>query len=274
MSSDALAVARGAVRDGGAALEHFVQVLASRRVGPRVLARAVPEVQAGCGSLLGALRALEAALEAELGEDTGGVDAVRGLLAYAAKQVEALEAGLASNRSRSTSMDARTRLALETLARPIAGDLGSVVRLVDMVGAPVTSARTAIDFDDALAARRSPQRSTATPVLAVVDVRSSELRVGDARLVLELLEFCVATVVRAGVEAPRILVEAGADGAPSFTVDAAPRHTTSDASACRVLDVILRDELPREADVVRAAARRAGIELVVAADGRSVSLSH
>jgi len=39
-----------------------------------------------------------------------------------------------------------------------------------------------------------------------------------------------------------------------------------------MIDVSLRAELPREADVVRAAARRAGISLDIGTDGRTVKL--
>lgn len=275
-ASDALAVARGDVRDGVAAIEHFLEVLASRRVGPRVLARAVPEVQDGCGPLRAAVSSLAEAFAVELASDAAGLEAATALLAYATSRVDELSAALAGREQ--ATMDARARLALEAIVRRIAGELGTVVRLVDLLGAPVTSETTTIDFGDALSVRRPSRRSTVTPVVAVVEVRTDELTVGDARLVLELLDFAVAKVVRAGVSAPRIVVESGPEGFPVFTVDAAPpgakvRDPAAEDTAGRVFDVALRDELPREADVVGAAARRAGLKLSVAEDGRRVTLS-
>ena len=272
-ASDALALARGDVRDGVASIEHFLQVLASRRVGPRVLARAVPEVLAGCAPLRTALRALAEALSAELSADPEGLDAARGLLAHAAGRIDHLEAALAAQRGAS-SMDARERLGLEAIVRRVATELGTVVRLVDLLGTTVTSETTTIDLGDALAQRRARPRSGTTQILTAVDVRVSELTVGDARLVLDLLDLAVARVVRAGVAAPRIVVELGPEGFPVFTVGAAvakPREGRGDDG--QVLEVVLRDELPREADVVRAAARHAGIELTVAEDGQTVSIA-
>ncbi|MFT3766101.1 MAG: hypothetical protein QM820_11385 [Minicystis sp.] len=273
--ADALSLARGDVRDGAAAIEHFREVLASRRVGPRMLARAVPEMAAGCAPLLRALTALADALAVELEADPEGVAAVRALLAHAETRVAELLAALAAHEG--GGMDARARLAMEAVVRRIAGELSEVVRLVDLLGAPVTSETTVIDFADAIAARRAGSRpgATGTSVAhAPVELRASELSVGDARLVLELLERAVATVVRAGVPAPRIVVESGPEGFPVFTISAGDARN---AGAGRlVFDAVLRDELPASAEVpgvVQAAARHAGIALTVADLGRKVTIA-
>ncbi len=266
---DTLAIARGDVRDGVASIEHFLQVLASRRVGPRVLSRGIPEVLAGCTPLHTALASLARSLAAELASDTAGLDAVTALLAHATSRLHELEAALVAHAS--VSLDARERLALEAVVRRVAADLGAVVRLVDLLGAAVTSETTTIDLDDALAQRRARPRPGTTPVLVSVDVRVSELTVGDARLVLELLDHAVATVVRAGVPAPRIAVDLGPDGFPLFTVAEPPPGVTGERT--QAIHVVLREELPREADVVRAAARHAGIDLAIAGDRRTVTIA-
>lgn len=272
-ASDALTIARGEVRDGVAAIDHFLQVLASRRVGPRVLARSVPEMAAGCEPLRAALAALGDAVAHELAADPAGVSAVRALLAHADARVRELTAALGAHAG--AAMDARVRLALEAVVRKVAGELGAVMRLVETLGAPVTSETTAIDFADALAARRvvSPRPGT-TVVHAAVEQRASELSVGDAHLVLELLELSVATVVRAGVDAPRIVVELGAEGFPVFTIEAGRQKIAVGSGAGGlVFDAVLRDELPHEADVMRAAARHAGIALTIADGGRKVTIA-
>jgi hypothetical protein len=271
--ADALALARGDVRDGVASIANFREMLASRRVGPRGLAGALPQVEEGCGPLRDSLETLERALEVELAADPEGVSAVQGLIAHAIAQVDALAQALAARRGR--PIDARERLGLEAVVLPVAGDLARVVRLVDLLGAPVTSDTTTIDFGDALS-ERNPAPRSATQVLATVEVRAEELAVGDARLVLELLEFAVATVARAGVPFPRIVVEGSAEGLPVFTIDAGPRPpkvSVGSGVEQRIFDVVMRDELPREADVVRAAARKLGIALTIAEDRRTVTIA-
>ncbi len=271
-AADALAIARGDVRDGIASIEHFLNVLTSRRVGPRVLARGIPEVRAGCEPLRTALSSLAGAVAVELARDPEGVDATAALLAHARGLVDQLDAAIQAAEGK--SLDARERLGLESDVRRAAGDLGTVLHLADLLGAPVTSETTTIDLDDALAQRRAHPRSGATAVLTAFDVRVSELTVGDARLVLDLLELAVATVVRAGVVAPRIVIALGPERFPVFTVDAVPGQAKDGSGGDgQVLDVVLRAELPREADVIRAAARHAGIALTVAADRRTVTLA-
>jgi hypothetical protein len=267
--ADALAIARGDVRDGVASIEHFLAVLGSRRVGPRVLARGIPEVLAGCTTLCASLASLAPALGAELAADPAGLAATQELLAHAVTRVGELATVLAANRS--ASLDARERLALEAIVRRIAGDLGAVVRLVDLLGAAVTSETTTIDLGDAFAQRRAQPRAGATPIVVAVEVRVSDLTVGDARLMLELLEHAVAIVLRAGVGRPGIVVDLGPDGFPVFAIGAAPEGQGSEGG--QAMHVVLRDELPRESDVVRAAARHAGIELAIAADRRGVTIA-
>jgi hypothetical protein len=106
-------------------------------------------------------------------------------------------------------------------------------------------------------------------VRAAVEQRTGDLLVGDARLTLELLELAVLCVARAGVVAPRIVVESGAEGFPVLTVEEAPPGHGSGLG----LEVALRDVLPREMDVARAAARHVGIDLRVAEGGRRVTIA-
>jgi hypothetical protein len=267
----ALAVARGDLRDGVAGIEHFLQVLVSRRVGPRVLARSIPEVLAGLFTLLGSVDALAGAIRLELGNDPEGVEAADGLLAHAEARVREITTALEPHAAAS-SIDARERLAVETVVRGVAGELGTLVRLVDLFGATVTSETTTIDLGDAIAQRRD--RPGDTPVLAQVDVRVADLTVGDARLVLDLLELAVATVVRAGLREPRIVVELGAEGFPVFTVCTPTGKVTEGSGGNgQTIYVVLRDELPGEAAFVRAAARHAGIELNMADDRRLVTIA-
>jgi hypothetical protein len=274
--SDALAAARGKVRDGVSAVENLDQLLGSRRVGPRQLPHAILGVQEGCGHLQEALVELEAAMTTHLGGDAEGIAAVASILAHAADRVRELVDTLMGREK--AVIDARERLRLEAIVHRIALELDTVMRLTDLLSASATSRSTVIDLGDVLAERRPPSR-TLTPVLAMVELRAPAL-VGDARIVLELLEFAVATVVRAGVEAPRIVADRGAEDLLVITIAPSPSRATTAApqvdpnpKTTRILDVSLRPELPCQGAVVRAAARRAGISYTTAPDGRSVTIS-
>lgn len=274
--SDALAAARGEVRDGISAVENLDQLLGSRRVGPRQLPHAILGVQEGCVGLLNALVELEKQMATHLRGDDEGIASVASILAYASGLVRDLAETLKGREK--AAIDARERLRLEAIVHRIARELDTVMRLTDLLSASATSRSTVIDLGDVLAERRPPSR-TLTPVLAMVELRAPAL-VGDARIVLELLEFAVATVVRAGVEAPRIVADRGADELLVITVGVSTSRTpltatSSDANprTTRILDVSLRPELPCQSAVVRAAARRAGIDYTVAPDGRAVTIT-
>ncbi len=270
LPGDALTIARGDVRDGVAAIEGFLQVLASRRVGPRVIASALPAVASGCAPLRAALTSLGGALEDELSADPEGIAAVHALLGRASDRVRELEEALAS-RGKPT-LEARERLALEAQVRQVAGELTAVVRLTDLLAGPVTSETMTIDFRDALGQRSHNTRPDATPVLAEVDLGATELRVGDARIVLELLDFAVATVARAGVRAPCVAVQNGPEGFPVLTVDGRKARQRPGVPPL-VLDVGVREALPGELSVVKAAANHAGIRFTVSADERLVTIA-
>ena len=274
--SDALAAARGKVRDGVSAVENLDQLLGSRRVGPRQLPHAILGVQEGCVHLQEALVELEAEMAKHLRGDAEGLASVASIIAHAEGRVRELVDTLLGREK--ATIDARERLRLEAIVHRIAVELDTVMRLTDLLSASATSRSTVIDLGDVLAERRSPSRSL-TPVLAMVELRAPAL-VGDARIVLELLEFAVATVVRAGVEAPRIVADRGDEDLLVITIAPSPGRSSTAApqvapnpKTTRILDVSLRPELPCQGAVVRAAARRAGITYEVASDGRSVTIS-
>ena len=274
LRSDALSLARGDVRDGVAAIEHFHEVLASRRVGSRVVERAIPEMASGCAPLVRALAALVEAVGSEIADDPEGVDAVRGMIESANERVTELTTALTALVG--STIDARARLSLEAIVRRVAGALGATLRLVDMLGAPVTSDMVMIDLGDALHARVANVRRVRAPEPAVlrvpIDLSADELAVGDARLLLDLLDHAVAWVVGSGVSSPRIVVEKGPEGFPMFTVEAEPAQPLL-GSGRLSFDTVVRDELPHERGVVRAAARHAGLSLSIADDGRRVTIA-
>jgi hypothetical protein len=275
LRSDALSIARGDVRDGVAAIEHFREVLVSRRVGPRVLERAIPEMATGCEPLVVALGALVDAAGAEISDDPEGVLAVQGLVDHA--EVKVRELALALQAFVGSTIDARARLSLEGTVRRVSDELGATLRLVDMLGAPVTSDMVMIDLGDALHARVASARRARVPepqaLRVPVELSTEELAVGDARLLMELLDHAVAWVVGAGVSAPRIVVSKGPEGFPMFTIEGGGSGAGQAGQARLSFDTVVRDELPHERGVVRAAARHAGISLSIEDDGRRVIIA-
>jgi hypothetical protein len=271
--------ARGAVREGVTAIENLAQLLRSRMVGPRQLGHALPEMRLGCVSLAQAIAELKVAMTGYLASDPAGLAAFLGMLTHASVRVDELGAAIRSKEP--TPMDARERLALESIVRGIGGELDSMLRLIDLVGVATTMRTADIDLSALLAERRRPSQRL-TPVHAIIELRAPTFR-ADARVVLELLEFAVATVVRAGVESPRIVADlAGVPDEPLLiTVGPAPPRgaggvtlkSAEDLKNIRILDVSLRPELPHEAEVVQAAARFSGFSFKVADDRKSVTIT-
>jgi len=267
---EGLTDALGAVREGVACIENLAQLLGSRRVGPRQLPHALPEVQAGCATLVSSLSALEVAMADQLANDQEGLAGLRTMLAYASTQVSELHATL-EGREAKGAIDTKERLRLEGAVVRVAGELNTLLRVVDLVGAAARSKTTAIDLGDMLEQRRPLRRSPLTPVLAVMELWTTPMLVADARVVLELLEFAVATVVRAGVDSPRIVVERGADEAMVITVAELVGELKVEPGATpHVIDVARRAGLPEEGTVIRAAARKVGISVEMREGGRSV----
>ena len=275
----ALTLARGAVREGVTAIENLAQLLRSRTVGPRQLGHALPEMRLGCASLATAIAELKEAMAEHLGSDPAGLASFLGMLTHASVRVD--ELGAAIRNKESTPLDARERLALEAIVRGIGGELDSMLRLVDLVGVATTLRTADIDLSALLAERRRPSQRL-TPVHAIIELRAPTFR-ADARVVLELLEFAVSTVVRAGVESPRIVADLAVlpEQPLLITVGPAPARggaavslkSTEDLKNIRILDVSLRPELPHEAEVVQAAARFAGFSFKVADDNKSVTIT-
>jgi hypothetical protein len=280
-------------------VENFGHLLGSRRVGARAIARALPEMHAGCGALRAAIDGLTTEIVVMLGADAEGVAAVRALLAHASARVGELDAELLPLIDK--VIETRQRLRLETVVRRIAADLDAMVRVTDLFGAVAARRSTSLDLTDVLSERRQPAGVPA--VRASVRIDKTAGLVGDARIVVELIEFAVATVARAGVASPevvaaeeadgRVVIEVGppgegaggaaataaakpADARPAAKgaraerggAKAAPAGTTPE----RFIEVPIRSELPRAADVIQTAARRAGITIDIAPGSRRVTV--
>ncbi|AKT41434.1 hypothetical protein [Chondromyces crocatus] len=296
MLDERLAAARGAVRDGAAAIESFVQLLGSRRVGPRGILRALPEVQEGCATLRGALDALAEALAVTMAADSESVAAARAVITPAEAEVARLESELGrgleesrpGSRGRATppeesrpggrgratpperTIDARQRLAMEAHVRRTSRELSSALLFLDLLVASIELRPTSLNLGDLLRERGSGllQAQPAIRLLVALGEDCDSVE-ADPRVIGPLLELVVAALAESGVTC--LLLEAGrrADGRAVVRLRAA---RGGDEGGTRVaLMVPLRESSERARAVALVTARRAGMELRLPEAGASSS---
>ncbi|XXX81112.1 hypothetical protein WMF30_20350 [Sorangium sp. So ce134] len=291
MLGERLAAALGAARDGAAGIESFAHLLGSRRVGPRGVALALPEVCDGCAALVAALDSLSAAVRDGFVEtdDAAAADAACAVLEHAGVEVARLTdelsraaagapPGRVPGRGRGEragaerGIDARQRLALEASVRRTARELSGALRLSELVIATLELRPTPLDLIDVLR-NWSASAVEGRPVVAISvassDGRANEVE-GDVRAVSGLMELAVGMVSAAGVASPHLTVSRLPDG--RSTVRIAERGPRDEAPAV-ALDVVLRDGGERAAAVARVVARRARIDLVEGTGGRVVTMT-
>ncbi|WP_437785006.1 hypothetical protein [Sorangium sp. So ce1097] len=285
-----LAAALGAARDGAAGIESFAHLLGSRRVGPRGVALALPEVCEGCAALLAALGSLSAAVRDGFVEagDAAAADAACAALDHASVEVARLTdelsraaAGAAPGRSAprgagrggpERGIDARQRLALEASVRRAARELSGSLRLSELVMATLDLRPTPLDLIDVLrnwSAVAADGRPVVTISVASSDGRANEVD-GDVRAVSGLLELAVGMVSAAGVASPHLSVSRLPDGRSTVRI---AEQSARDAAPAVALDVVVRDGGERAVAVARVVARRARIELAEGTGGRAVTMT-
>lgn len=270
MSGERLAAARGAVRDGVAAVESFAQLLGSRRVGPRGIVRALPEVKEGCETLRAALADLSEALAEQLGGDVDAVDAARAVIAHASAEVARLEAELdggddparKGGRTKAPperTIDARQRLALEGQVRRASRELEGALLLLELLAASIDLRPTPLNLTDVLRERSSAvvRALSATRVAVDCDDDCDNIDV-DPRVMGGLLEIAVGMLGHTGVANPRISANRREDGRVAVVIG--PQRGAAPPGRVE-LDLPLRDGGPRSRAVASAVARRAGVEL-------------
>ncbi|WP_437737103.1 hypothetical protein [Sorangium sp. So ce1335] len=289
MLGERLAAALGAARDGAAGIESFAHLLGSRRVGPRGVALALPEVCEGCTALLAALGSLSAAVRDGFVEagDIAAADAACAALDHASVEAARLTdelsraaAGAApgraplrgAGRGERGGVDARQRLALEASVRRAARELSGSLRLSELVMATLELRPTPLDLIDVLR-NWSASPTEGRPVIAISvassDGRANEVE-GDVRAVSGLMELAVGMVSAAGVASPHVSVFRLADGRSTVRI---AQRSAGDAAPAVSLDVVVRDGGERAVAVARVVARRAHIELAEAAGGRAVTMT-
>jgi hypothetical protein len=262
-----IAVARGGVRDGIAAIQNLAHLLRSARVGPRSIARAVPEVRAGCAGLRRAMVALEEAIAAEVGVDRETVLGASTVLAFAAQRATEVEE-LLDVQGR---LETKHRLHLDAAVGVAAAELGTVLTVIELLSETARRRASPVDLGDVFDESWKHASVPSVPVtLALGDHRGFA---GDPRHAAGVLELAVALVIGRRVECPTLSARRTDDGRLSVSVAAgAPGpagRATPDGRGAHVR-VPLRAMIPALAEVLPPAARHVGFDVVVEPGGRSV----
>ncbi|MDI1434751.1 hypothetical protein [Polyangium sorediatum] len=262
-----LAIARGAVREGLAALEGFGDLLGSRRIGPRALAVALSEMVPACEALRASFVALELAFVATLASDLEAQDQARNLGTHAGACVAALSSAFSDGGSLS---DARRRLALEASVRKHGAELRDTFALAEFFAAAVTPAPTELDLVDVLEQRFGANRATEEGVIRIaVEAPRPSWLVADRHVLGGLVELAAPIASRRGTVPARLGVARPPSGGLVVRLSPAPRN----AAATRlVLSVTARGEVPSSLGIARVAARRAKLGLTIDAAAGIVSI--
>jgi len=280
MTSARLAAARGAVRDGAAAVDSFAQLLGSRRVGPRGIARALPEVREGCTTLRAALEELDGAFAQDLSAHAGSAAAASAVLSVAGAEVAVLEAELTraeddggrkgagkAKGAPERPLDARQRLALEALVRRTSRELGVALYLTDLLSAALDLRPTPLSLTDLLRARGATvaQAQPAVRVVVQCEAGSADGLDADPHVVGPLLEIAVAVASRGAEAGAWLHASRRADGRLEVRVGQARGGARPEAGSI-ALDLPLRQGDERAQAVACAAALLAGIALALPAE--------
>jgi hypothetical protein len=146
-----LASASGVIRDTLGAIHNLVHLLGSVRVGPKGLARVIPDVQASCNQMVGAIREVVSTTEGS----KLGTKAVGDVATIVAARMKDLERALGL--AKKSGLRAAERLALERTVSTIARDLDGALELVELLSEASATGSVPVDITDVI--RESAVRS-------------------------------------------------------------------------------------------------------------------
>jgi hypothetical protein len=247
-----VALSRGALREGVAALEAFGDLLGLRRVGPRALDRAKSDTFDACGALLAALGPFEHTLVVALGKTTAAEASVRALSDRIKSHVSPITEALADP----APISARRRLALEAVFRKHRSEFKDCVALCDLAVAAVTAMPVDLDVVDLLEQLPGDRIGEAPVVRVGIDiVRPISIR-ADGHVLMGLVETAVTFVCRGGPTPLRLVAGANDDGVNVIRLGPAPRGWVLPT---RTISMPLRGEFDLAVDVARVVASRSGL---------------
>jgi len=139
------------MRDTLGAIHNLVHLLGSVRVGPKGLARVIPDVQASCNQMVGAIREVVSTTEGS----KLGTKAVGDVATIVTDRMKDLERALGL--AKKSGLRAAERLALERTVTAIARDLDGALELVELLSEASATGSVPVDVTDVI--RESAVRS-------------------------------------------------------------------------------------------------------------------
>jgi hypothetical protein len=267
----------GELKDGAAGLVALSELFASRRVGPKSVARSLASVMEACAGVERAAERLAADVVAVAREHPEAVAEIQALHDRAVSSVRAL-ASEAEAASRS-AVDARTRLVLERAAHDACARVATALFAGELFALAALPRPVTVHVADVLSFGPLLPEGPSV-VRATLDVPAEPVTTTDARLLRALVELCVQVVAAAGIARPHVEVAASEPGGARIRVG--PPRTAGTAQAGSPTQgaqaggsVLTIRKLPWPDGVrslVRAAASMAGAAAVIDAAGRGVTL--
>jgi len=249
-----LSIARGAVREGLAALFGFSQLIGSRRVGPRALERARADMDDACASLAAALDALERGLVEVFGPDENAASAARALCAYVTSHVKTLAGALSADGSLE---NARRRLALEAAIRTHGDAIQGAMSLCDLLVAATTPSPVELDVADALEHRFGSRTDETSSVRLFIDAPTPTTMHVDRHVLVGLVELGATLAARGNAAQVRLGLRS-IGGSPVLRIAPVPRGAALPKTS---LLVPRAADLPFTIEVARATGQRAGLRV-------------
>ena len=209
----------GELKDSAAGVVSLAELLGSRRVGPKVVAAALPAAQEACGGVATAVEAVAKDVLSVLPSGSSAIAEVTALFERAASSVRAL--GVEAAAAASSAGEAKTRLVLERAASLASANVTCalfVAELFAQASEPrVVSIRVAdvLGFGPMIAEGPSVVRAT-------LDAPPAPVATTDARLLRSLVELCVLIVASAGVSSPHVQVTGSEGSGARVRIAAAP----------------------------------------------------
>lgn len=247
-----VALSRGTLREGVAALEAFGDLLGLRRVGPRALDKAKSDTFDACESLLAALAPFEHTLVVAFGQTQAAETALGAL----AERIRSHVSPIAEALGDPTPISARRRLALEAVFRKHRAEFRDCVALCDLAVAAATAMPMDLDVVDLFEQFPGERLGDVPAVRIGIDiVRSISMR-ADRYVLIGLIETAVTFVCRNGSTGARLVAGTNDDGVNVIRVGPVPRAWTWPK---RTVSMPLRGEVELATEVARVVASRSGL---------------
>ncbi|HRI67648.1 MAG TPA: hypothetical protein PK156_25565 [Polyangium sp.] len=260
-----VALSRGALREGVAALEAFGDLLGSRRVGPRALDRAKSDTSEACQALLQALDPFEQTLLVSLGQTPNLTATMQAL----GERLRAHVGPMAEALRDTAPISARRRLALEAVFRKHRSGFKDCVALCDLAVAAVTAMPLDLEVIELFDSLSGDRFGDVSLVQIGIDIVRPVVMRADRHVLMGLVEAAVSFVGRSGTTTARLVAGTNDDGATVIRVGPAPRGWTLPK---RTVSMPLRGEVELAMDVARAVALRSDLGVSFDAATNSASI--